>query len=231
MKIRPGRRPGAAKPGARVTTLLTSPGRDRAAANPPPKPGGPRAPGGPLREAGARPACARPAYRARPASSVSRVWATSWTWWPRTTVLRPFCNACNPHVRFGPGCRPHAGGWHISGKYGRFRDQPPRDGGRAGVGHVPSVYRTLRDQPPSRPGSPARGRGARVYTPKDFERLLRPDGSRPKTPSPPDTRLQHKVECVALHRLPGKPQQQASGRMRSALASPRPLTGRSARPG
>jgi hypothetical protein len=46
MKIRPGRRPGAAKPGARVTTLLTSPGRDRAAANPPPKPGGPRAPSG-----------------------------------------------------------------------------------------------------------------------------------------------------------------------------------------
>jgi hypothetical protein len=58
--------------GTRATTLLTSPGPDRATANPPPKSGGPRAPGGgasyasistqksphPPREAGAWPACA-----------------------------------------------------------------------------------------------------------------------------------------------------------------------------
>jgi hypothetical protein len=39
MKIRPGRRLGAAGPDARPTTLLTSPGADRATANRPPKPG------------------------------------------------------------------------------------------------------------------------------------------------------------------------------------------------
>jgi hypothetical protein len=136
-----------------------APAPDRATANRPPKPGGPRAPGGaPLvrRELGP---LARAGVSSLPASMVSRVMGDIRTWRPSTTVLRPVCNARNPQVRFGPAC---------SAACKR-------------VGHVPSVFPTLRDQPP-RDEAALRAAGlARRYPPKDFDGSLRPGRSMPNT--------------------------------------------------
>jgi hypothetical protein len=44
------------------------------------------------------------------ASSRRPTRATSWTWWPTTTALRPFRNARYPGVRFAPACWAACGG-------------------------------------------------------------------------------------------------------------------------